>query len=120
MELLKLDERPAEYKWEDVTFLIRTRMGPGDKFAVDTAGHLLENGKVTFKAWKLYEVLIKTFVVGWKGVTENGKEVPWDYDVFATRFPVKDKDVIMLLGEFIADTVNIFGVSKGTEALKNV
>jgi len=120
MELLKLDERPAEYKWEDVTFLFRTIMGPGDKFAVDTAGHLMENGKITFKVWELYKALIKTFVVGWKGVTENGKEVPWDYNLFMTRFPVKEKDVVMLLGEHISETVNIFGLSKETEALKNV
>jgi hypothetical protein len=118
MELLKLDERPVEYKWEDVTFVVKKTLSPEDKFAIDTAGQLMENGKVSFKPWELYKVLIRTFVVSWKGVTEDGKEIPWDYTIFMSRFPVKDKDIVMLLGLFISEQVNIFG-SEATGQLKN-
>jgi hypothetical protein len=119
MELLKLDERPVEYKWEDVTFVVKKTYSTADKFAVDTAGQLLESGKISFKPWELYKVLIRTFVIGWKGVTENGKEVPWDYDVFMSRFPVKNRDVVMLLGLFISEQINIFGEEVPSQ-LKNV
>ena len=119
MELLKLDERPAEFKWQDVTFFYRTKVTVGDKFAVDTAGAIISGDKVEFSPWSFYQTMIKVFVTGWKGVTENGKEVAYTYLTMLDRLPSDTvQDLIMKLGLQIAQDTG-FLTTKEHEERKN-
>ena len=119
MELLKLDERLEEFVWQDVTFYFRTTVSSGDKFNLDTAGSLTEEGKVSFKPMEFYRACIRIFVTGWKGVTEKGKEVPYSFDTFSSRFPADPagEDLFIKLGLFIAQKNMI--IPKEEKALKN-
>lgn len=122
MELLKLDDRPAEFKFGEVTFFFRTRVSVGDRHQIINAGASYEGDTVVFKPWELYTKLIRIFVTSWKGVTLDGKEVPYSYDALMTRLPADmTQDVITKLGLAIAE-VNGFIPGESTkqvEALKN-
>ena len=98
MELLKLNQSPARFPWKDVTFLYRTSVTTQDKFTIDTAGSLLKDGSIEFHPWELYRALIRTFVVGWEGVTEDGKPVPYSYDAFSRLPSDPDQDLVLKLG----------------------
>ncbi len=89
MELLQLDKRPAEYQYGDVTILFRPTASVGDKFALDTAGEVTDNGQIKIDAFRFYKDIIRMFVVGWKGVTENGTEVPYSFDTLVDRLPTQ-------------------------------
>jgi len=105
MELLKLDDRPAEYTWDQVTFFFRTKVTVGDKYAVDSAGVVTTGDKITFTSTEFYKAMIRVFVTGWKGVTENGKDAPYSYDTFMNRLPASmADDLVMKLGYEIAKT----------------
>jgi len=105
MELLKLGERPAEYKWQDVTFYFRTKVTVGDKYEIDTAGTVVNGDKISFTPWNFYSTLIRLFVNAWDGVTEDGKTVPYSYETLMQRLPAQQsEDVVMKLGVFIAKT----------------
>lgn len=122
MELLKLDDRPAEFKWGDVTFFFRTRVSLGDRHNVINAGATFEGDRVGFRPWELYSMLIKIFVTGWSGVTENGKEVPYSFDTLINRLPAdSQQDVVMKLGLKIAETNGFLAgdAAKQAGALKN-
>lgn len=123
MELLKLDERPAEFKWKDVTIIYRVNVSAEDKFVVDTAGTHINGEKIEFKPWEFYKTMIRVFVIGWRGVTENGKEIPYSYDTFLKRLPGDlQEDLIMQLGHDIAVKNGFLNEKKteGEAALKNV
>lgn len=107
MELLKLDERLEEWKHGDVTFYFRPSISGGDKFNLTTAGVLAEDGHVVYKPMELYRALVKIFVTGWDGVTENGKKVPYSYELLSTRFPASDEDMILKLGLYIGQKTGI-------------
>jgi hypothetical protein len=109
MELLKLDDRLEEYVWKDVTFYYRKTVSSGDKFNLDMAGSFQNNGKVAFNPLEYCRTLVRLFVTGWKGVTENGKDVPYSYETLESRFPIdiKGEDVIMTLGFKIAEAVGL-------------
>ena len=120
MELLKLDDRPAEFVWNDVRIYFRTKVTVGDKFAIDTAGTRIEGDKVEYKPWDFYLTMIRTFVTGWEGVTENGKKVPYSYDALMNRLPSDSgEDLVMKLGLQIAKTNGLIQSTENQEA-KNV
>ncbi len=97
MELLKLNESPARFPWKDVVFLYRTKVTTEDKFAIDMAGTVMKDGRVEFTVTEFYRTLVKTFVIGWEGVTDGAKPVPYSYDAF-TRLPSDpDQDVLFKL-----------------------
>lgn len=122
MELLKLGERPAEYKWQDVTFFFRTKVTVGDKYEIDTAGTLIAGSKVTFTPWNFYLTIIRVFVTGWEGVTEDGKPVPYSHENMMTRLPSEQsEDLIMKLGVHIAEATGLISTDKQEgEGIKNV
>lgn len=124
MELLKLGERPVvEYAWKDVTFQIRKDVSVNDKFTLDTEGSWVGGGTGTAKmsAWQFYRSVIRMFVTGWKGVTENGKEVPWDYETFLSRLPGggPGDDLIMKLGVFIIKELGLLNTDAKESDPKN-
>jgi hypothetical protein len=122
MELLKLGERPAEFKWKDVTFFFRTKVTVGDKYEIDTAGTLIAGDKVSFTPWNFYLTITRIFVTGWDGVTEDGKAVPYSHENMLTRLPAQDsEDLIMKLGVHIAQNNGLISSDKKEEdGVKNV
>lgn len=118
MELLQLDEKPVEYKHKDVTFLVRKNATVADRLAIDCAGVLEKDGRVRFDLRNYYEVLIKTFVVGWAGVTRAGKDVAYSYDLLMNNFPMSDEgDLLIKLGTFISEQTGLY--QKKEEEQKN-
>jgi hypothetical protein len=116
MELLKLDDRPAEFVWNDVRIYFRTKVTVGDKFAIDTAGTHIEGDKVQYKPWDFYLTMIRVFVTGWDGVTEGGNKVAYSYDNLLNRLPSdSSEDLVMKLGLQIAKTNGLIG-SENQEA----
>jgi hypothetical protein len=116
MELLKLDDRVEEYKYKDVVFYFRTTVSSGDKFNVDISGSMHEDGKIHYKPMEFYRTIIKTFVTGWRGVTENGKEISYSFETLATRFPADPtEDLFIKLGLHIAEKTGIYSTKKKEE-----
>ncbi len=119
MELLKLDERPAEYQYGDVTIFFRPQASNGDKFTLDTAGELNPDGTMKIEGWRFYKDIIRLFVTGWKGVTENGAEVPYSFETLVDRLPTQGEDLIIKLGIHIADVTGILKLKNGDTPEKN-
>jgi hypothetical protein len=107
MELVKQQE-PLEFVYKDVTFIIRATATARDKFAVDMCGEFTD-GKFVLDRVAFYHKLIQLFVTGWRGVTQDGKDVPYRYDTMMTLFPADPNlDVFLKLGTFIAAETGIF------------
>jgi hypothetical protein len=99
MEIAK-QNAPLEFKWKDITFQIRSTAMSGDKFAISMSSPI-ENGRQTFSLTAYYRKIIELFVIGWQGVTEDGKDVPFSLDALG-RLPVDaNNDVFILLASFI-------------------
>lgn len=106
MELLKQQEN-AEFKIGDITFYIRTQMTVRDKFEMDIIGEYVD-GHFQMKKGALIYKLVELFVVGWNGVTEDSKPVPYSYETLITRLPGDaSKDIIIAIGSFIIDRLKI-------------
>lgn len=122
MELLKLDERPAEFKWKDVTFYFRKRVTVGDKYEIDTAGTVMDGEKISFTPWGFYTTVIRIFVTGWDGVSDGGKAVPYSFETLMNRLPADTtEDLVMKLGFQIAKELGLVTSEPKQEGdLKNV
>jgi hypothetical protein len=104
MELLKSRE-PLRFKHKDVTFLIKPIATVGDRLEIQLIGELIGD-KIRFDKAEFSKVMIRNFVIGWEGVTEDGEPVPWSVDTFMTRFP--DQDTGSELLDFIRQNTDIF------------
>jgi hypothetical protein len=57
-----------------------------------------------------WKKMIELFVVDWKGVTEDGKPVPYSYATLLTRLPADAvEDILLKLGSFISEKVGLHG-----------
>jgi hypothetical protein len=119
MELLKLDERPAEFKWEDITIFYRKTVTVEDKFTIDTAGATVKNDKIEFGVWDFYKTMIRVFVVGWQGVTQDGNKISYSYDAMMKLPSTVANDLIMSLGFKIAQDTGFITEKKEAGDLKN-
>lgn len=121
MELIK--QKLVEFQYKDVTFFVKTRASEGDSFSVkntNVGSLIVKEGKLIREADMVLwgKLLVRLFVVKWKGVTEEGKEVPYSYDVFESSFPADEEDVLWnKIVNFIISNVDIF--SKAAAILKN-
>jgi hypothetical protein len=116
MELLKLDERPTEFEWNGITFLIKARLTTEDKYIIDTAGELQKDGSFIFHPRDFYSGVVKRMVIGWRGVTEGGKDAPYSFDTLTSRIPGDpQEDLILRLGIHIA---KLHGLVKSADAPK--
>ena len=118
MELVQ-EKAPLRFAWGDVTFLVKPQTTSGDKFEIDMAGRPVGNtGQVEFSPAEFYRTLVRQFVVGWEGVTSEGKPVPYSYENLM-RLPAQSgDDVVIRLGIFIVENTDVTG-GKGEAALKN-
>ena len=104
MELVKqLDN--LEFVYEDVTFYIRPIATAKDRFEIDMTGDW-KDGKFEMSKGDFFLKLIELFVVNWKGVTKDGKKVPYSFKTFA-ELPNGKNDLILTLGGFIASKTGV-------------
>ena len=107
MDLIKPAE-PLEFKHEDMSFLIRPHASEGDRMEVTMSGSY-RDGAFVFSRPEFNRALVRRFVVGWKGVKMDGKEVPYAFDLLDHHFPISGKDnIFVLLGIFIVEKTGIF------------
>ena len=107
MEIQKHEEKPLEFKWRDVIFKVKPRANSGDRLAVfmrdqrTTAGYSL--------------TLVERMVVDWEGVTQDGKPVPYSFQLLAEHMPSTMQDnALVALADFIyAHTDIAKGVDEG-------
>lgn len=112
MELIRRRE-PLQFKHEDVVFLVKPQTTAADRMEMFMSGRVEACGsKMTVADFN--KALIRCFVVGWKGVTFEGKEVPYAYETLMDSFPNND-DVLTRLSAFILEHTDAF---KKDEALK--
>lgn len=125
MEIIGPDKRKigtAQFIYKDVVFFYRTNVTVGDQFALNSAGSSYEGDQIKFKTWDFCLQIVKTFVTGWKGVTLNGKEVPYSFDALMNELPAEiGNDLIMVLGMEIAKNAGLLPKeANGEPTLKNV
>ena len=107
MELVK-EKDNLEFQYKDVTFIVRSTATARDKFHLDTRVVLNVNGTGMMKLLDLYEFAIRQFVIGWRGVTQDGQDVPYSFESFEKAFPIDPKDDVFLrLGGFIVSNVGL-------------
>jgi hypothetical protein len=110
MELLKPQDN-LTFEYEDVKFFVRSPATVKDRFELDMVGDW-KDGKFTMSKSAYFLKLIELFVVGWAGVTQDGKDVPYAYATLMESFPNVKNDLILTLGAFIADKVGILPESE--------
>lgn len=107
MELLK-PQAPLKYKHGDVTFLIKPKASSGDRLEIILSGSANSKGAIVVSRADYIRALIKRFVVGWEGVTLDGKEVAYSFELLDENFPKQDgDDVMLMLGDFIFRNTDI-------------
>ena len=124
MELLGIvkPDQLLKLKWQDITFLVKPYASQEDKFIIATSGIINDDGSTVVETRGLYATLVRRFVVGWEGVTSEGKPVDYDFSLFS-RLPAVpgETNAVFAVGTFIAENTDALGKRKdpSTEALKN-
>lgn len=106
MEIRKSKAETVEFKYEDVVFFIKPHATEEDRMIVNLSG-AREGDRVVFSRSEYCKTIIKCMVTGWKGVTEDGKEVPYSFDLLSNFPRVKDRNVYIDLGSFIIENTDI-------------
>jgi hypothetical protein len=108
MELLK-EESPLEFSCGDAVFLVKARATAHDKLQLDLCATSVDGNVANFTQAQFADTVLKLFVVGWKGVTRDGKPAPYSYETLKSSFPSsKEKDVLLELVSFIVDKTDVF------------
>lgn len=106
MELLK--QELVNFKFKDITFFIRKKASLGDKLFVEALMTEALSAKSITQIPKIGKNLIRQFVCGWDGVTQDGKAVPYSYEILETGLPAELADeLIPQLCQFVANNVDI-------------
>lgn len=111
MELIP-DSPPARFPWKDAVILVKRRASVLDKFQLDMLGERKEEGGklvAKFSQIELGRLLVRLFVVGWEGVTMDGKDVPYSYELLEKSLPAdRTEDFFLSLYAFIVKETDIF------------
>ena len=99
MELMKAD-KPLEFKKGEVTFFIKPKASEHDVFNTIMSGEMKADGTVTVKRMDFNDCVLRHFIIGWEGVTVEGKEVPYSWEMFVSGWPKQDE------GNIFVDLVN--------------
>lgn len=116
MEVSKPKEN-LTYAIGDVTFYVRAQATVEDKFELDVTGSWNGEGKFILSTGAFYRKLVERFVVGWKGVTDGGKDVPYSFDALMSLPADATQDWLIKIGTFIAANTGILPMQE--EASKN-
>jgi len=100
MELVK-SQQALEFKWQDVTFQVRSTGTAEDRFAIDILYDVDKNNQVNVPRKEVYLTLIERFVTGWSGVTVDGQPVAFTIQNLGNLPADPKEDIILLLGAFI-------------------
>jgi len=102
MELM-VAEKPLEFVTGEVTFLVKPRASAADKFCV-----IMGKDAASFM-----RAAIERMVVGWKGVTKDGKPVAYNATML-DLLPNGGDNVLLSLGNFILEKTDL--VKEDSEA----
>lgn len=106
METLK--QTPARFEHSGIALLIKTRASIGDKIEAEAITAQVAAAKSIMELPKIGRDLVRMFVVGWEGVTADGKPVPFNYGLIYSAFPAELTDTLMpALYQFILANVDI-------------
>ncbi len=106
MELRK-SAPPLECKYGDATFLIKPQASEEDRMTVIFA----ERGAARCR------VVVERMVIGWRGVEQDGKPVPYEFAQLENLPNVPGHNLFMDLGEFIIKNTDLQGAG-GSEEIK--
>ncbi len=106
MEIKRQNSKPLEFKYEDVTFFVKPVASEEDRMIVALSG-LSDGAHVRFSKPEYCRTVIQCMVSGWQGVTEDGKPVPYSFDLLADFPRVDGKNVYLELGAFIIEHTDI-------------
>jgi len=95
MELMKT-EKPLEFKKGDVTFFIKPKATEYDVFNTIMAGEMKADGMVAMKRMDFNDCILRNFIIGWEGVTIDGKAIPYSWEVFVNGWPKQDENNIFV------------------------
>ena len=119
MELVKQSENLV-YPYKDIKIFVRSKATAGDKFAIEESGKFnVKTGKFDFNMVDFYRILVERFVIGWEGVTDGAKPVPYSFEALGNLPIDSEQDFIIKLGMFIADKTG-FSTTKTENDKKNV
>ena len=82
MELMSNRAETTTWGWGDITFMIRTTVTAMDEFTImnlPTEQH--SDKKFYYKREEFFKKLIERFVLDWQGVTDNGRVIPYSFEV---------------------------------------
>lgn len=110
---MELMSKPQTVKcqYKDVTFLVKSRATAYDKFLISMspAGEVKGNEVKFTNRIAFFRVLVERFVVGWEGVTLDGKPAPYSFELLESSFPSSaDDDVFIRLGSFVIENTDVF------------
>lgn len=95
-----------EFKYEDVTFLVKPEATEFDRLEVALAGR--QDGKdIVFSRAEYAKTLVRCMVTGWKGAQRDGKDVPYSFEEIADIPKVRGRNVMLELSGFIMDHTDI-------------
>ena len=106
MELIKGGE-PLEFKYKDVTFYVKRHSVESDALEAWGAASMDPTGALVAPRAEYVKALVRCFVLGWKGVTRDGKEVPYSLGAFYNEFPRQEgggePSIFVQLASFILE-----------------
>ena len=105
MELVK-HSQPLEFKYEDIVFLVKKHANAEDKMEVALSGKR-DGNDIFWTRAEYCKTIIRRMVLGWKGVTQDGKEVPYSFDALCELPHVEGRNVFLALGEFVMEHTDI-------------
>ena len=115
MELLK-QEKPLEFVHKGVKFFIKPHASEHDRFMALMVGDMKADGSVIMRRSDFNETILRSFILGWEGVTENGKPISYSWEKFVMGWPKESgAGVFVELTNFILEKTDY---SKSNEEIK--
>jgi len=96
MEAIKHGQ-PKEFKYGDMVVAIKSVASSADRLEVALSGGGAES----------YKVACRCMILGWRGFTRDGKDIPFSPLEFANIPDLPEGNFFILLGNFIAKETDI-------------
>ena len=118
MELIDPSKsKTVEFKHGDVTIIAKTEANEEDRLRAGFAGRAKGAPWTSEQNANFCKVVCQTMVIGWKGVTHEGKPVDYDFELLKHLPRIAGKNLFLELGLFLIRETDI---QKGVpEEVKN-
>jgi hypothetical protein len=116
MELSKAGQT-VEFKWGDVTFFVKKEANEDDHMQAVFAGRTKGEHWGAEEKAHFCRLVCRLMVTGWKGVTHNGKDVDFDFELLKDIPKLPGRSLFLELGMFIIKNTDI--QTGAGEAVKN-